>query len=76
MKIVTWTHDSVPPDLEVDDNGDWMFEDHKFWYNLQIGDQIQYVSYVGQGTRCFIVIDVFTLDELNSDRTAVTVSEQ
>jgi hypothetical protein len=74
VKIVTWTSDCVPDDLEMDEDGDyWMFEDHKFWHNLQIGDQIQYLSYTGDGTKCYFVIDVFLLDELNSDRTLVTV---
>ena len=63
MKIVTWTRDTYPDDMEIDDEGNWMFEDHPLKWNLEIGDQIQYVSFTGDGTRCYFVIDVWPYDD-------------
>lgn len=59
MKIVIWTRDNFPDDLELDDEGNWMFEDRPAWWNLEVGDQIQFVSFIGEGTRCYFVTDVW-----------------
>lgn len=77
MKIVTWTRDNVPDDLELTEDGDWAFVDHRIWFNLEIGDQIQYVSFTGNGTRCYFVTDVCPFDdeEISSARKLVIIEE-
>lgn len=63
MKIVTWTRDNVPDDLEFTEEGEMVFVDHPIWFNLEPGDQIQYLSFTGQGTRCYFVTQVMPFDE-------------
>jgi hypothetical protein len=58
MKIVVWTIDMMPGDLEFTDEGNWAFEDSAIGYNLHIGDQIQFRRPDGQGTFCYFVTDV------------------
>ncbi len=62
MKLVIWTRDTVPHDFEADDNGDYLFEDHPCWFDLEVGDQIQYMSFLpGGGVRCFFVQNVVSI---------------
>jgi hypothetical protein len=77
MKIVTWTRDSAP-ELDIDDNGDYIFEDRAIWYNLRVGDLIQYRSLQqGIGTRCYLVTDVCPLaEEEYSKINLVCIEEQ
>jgi hypothetical protein len=75
MKIVVWSRDSAP-EIEFDDNGDILIEDSRLEHNLEVGDQVQYVSFEqGVGTRCFFVMDRSPLDEEYSIRRLVTLSE-
>lgn len=55
MKIVQWTDDDVPP-VNTLPNGDGIVADCKFWWNLEQGDLIQYITEVG--TSCYLVIDI------------------
>jgi hypothetical protein len=71
MKIVTWTQLDVPEDMDFDASGNMVFEDHRFLYNLEIGDQIQYVfSDSGVGTRCFFVTEIFPFDDCDGSPTS------
>lgn len=54
MKIIEWDDDCVPP-ISVLPNGDGMVADCKYWFNLEVGDQIQYQTEIG--TSCYFVID-------------------
>lgn len=54
MKLVQWDDNSVPP-VQVLENGDTMVVDCKYWYDLEIGDQIQYLTEIG--TSCYFVVD-------------------
>ncbi|MFL6416762.1 MAG: hypothetical protein ACJ74Y_13955 [Bryobacteraceae bacterium] len=81
MKLVTWIEENVPDDLEMTEDGcAYMFEDHPWGgFNLELGDQIQFLSGQGNGTRCFFVIDVCPLVEDEpgqyTQRKLVTIEE-
>lgn len=54
MKLIEWDDDLVPP-INVLPNGDGVVADCKYWWNLDVGDQIQYLTELG--TSCYFVID-------------------
>jgi len=54
MKIIEWDDDSVPP-VQSMDNGDLIVVDCRYWYNLEVGDQIQYRN--EDRTECYFVTD-------------------
>jgi hypothetical protein len=54
MKIVQIDDSDCPP-VDVLPNGDGTFVDCKYWLNLDVGDQVQYLSEVG--TSCYFVVD-------------------
>jgi hypothetical protein len=54
MKLVQWDDDNVPP-VNTLPNGDGVVADCRYWWNLEVGDQIQYHTEIG--TSCYFVID-------------------
>jgi hypothetical protein len=75
VKIVYWTRDSCP-ELEIDDDGNYVFEDSPIEFNLELGDQIQYLSFTGHGTKCYFVIEVSPyndFDGIYSSQKLVTI---
>lgn len=54
MKLVHWDDDCVPGVIPLP-NGDGLVADCAWFYNLQVGDQIQYHTEIG--TSCYFVID-------------------
>jgi hypothetical protein len=54
MKLVIWDDDCVPPVNRLP-NGDGLVADCRYWWNLEIGDMVQYRTEVG--TSCYFVID-------------------
>lgn len=54
MKIVIWDDNIVPP-VQVLPNDDMLVVDCKYWFDLEVGDQIQYQTEIG--TSCYFVID-------------------
>lgn len=59
MKIVEWYRDDIPEDIDLTDEGQWMFDDHPTQFDLEVGDMIQLITDDSFGTRCFFVIDVW-----------------
>jgi hypothetical protein len=75
MKLVIWDDDDVPA-VEVLPTGDGMVADSKYFYNLEIGDQVQYRS--EEGTSCYFVVDKQPFEpvcELSRDLFHVTIQK-
>jgi hypothetical protein len=60
MKIVTWTPENMPIDLQYGDFGQWIFDDSPVDWNLRIGDMIQMIGTPSTGgTKCYYVTETF-----------------
>lgn len=59
MKIVDWDDDNIPDVIDIDD-GNVVIEDCKYWFNLEVGDQIHYRNEIN--TNCYFVVDVTPAD--------------
>jgi hypothetical protein len=55
MKIVEWNDDTIPEDVDPISDDYLKVVDCRWWFDLEVGDQIQYTSELG--TECYFVVD-------------------
>lgn len=74
MKLVDWDDGTAPDAVHLrEDDYYVIIEDNKFAFNLEIGDQVRYLSDI-DGLTCYYVVDVEPADvRLNHNLNLVTL---